>query len=41
MLALVGLTTIWHLDRAAGMAIDWDEGLREREHKLEDDRVEP
>ncbi|MFO0735258.1 MAG: hypothetical protein U0270_05235 [Labilithrix sp.] len=41
MLALVGLTTIWHLHRAAAMAIDWDEGLREREQKLEEDRVRP
>lgn len=41
MLALVAFTTIWHLHRAAGMAIDWDEGLREREQKLEDDRVRP
>lgn len=41
MVALVALTTIWHLHRAAGMAIDWDDGLREREQKLEDDRVRP
>lgn len=41
MVALVALFTIWHLHRAAGMAIDWDEGLREREQKLEDDRVTP
>jgi hypothetical protein len=41
MVALVGLFTIWHLQRAANMAIDWDDGLREREQKLEDDRVRP
>jgi hypothetical protein len=41
MVALVALTTIWHLHRAAGMAIDWNEGLREREQKLEDDREKP
>jgi hypothetical protein len=41
MVALVALTTIWHLHRAAGMAIDWNEGLREREQKLEEERARP
>lgn len=41
MVALVALTMIWHLHRAARMAIDWDEGLREREQKLEEERVRP
>lgn len=41
MVALVALTTIWHLHRAARMAIDWDDGLREREQKLEEERVRP
>jgi len=41
MLALVALTTIWHLHRAAGMAMEWDQGLREREQKLEEDRLQP
>jgi hypothetical protein len=41
LLVLVALTTMWHLHRAARMAIDWNDGLREREEKLEQDRVRP